>query len=74
MEKITTVGIDLAKSVFSLHGVDGAGRTVLRRTVRRDQLERGGGGAIALPDRGWRRAPGRTSRRGASSATGTRYG
>ena len=29
MEKITTVGIDLAKSVFSLHGVDGAGRVLL---------------------------------------------
>jgi len=38
MEKITTVGIDLAKNVFSLHGVDGAGRVVLRKTVRRDQL------------------------------------
>jgi transposase len=38
MEQITTVGIDLAKSVFSLHGVDGAGKTVLRRTVRRDRL------------------------------------
>ncbi len=38
MEKITTVGIDLAKSVFSLYGVDGAGRVVLKRTVRRDQL------------------------------------
>src|SRR5438105_8105531 len=38
MEKITTVGIDLAKSVFSLHGVDGGGRVVLRRTFRRDQL------------------------------------
>src|SRR5712691_5837324 len=38
MDKVTTVGIDLAKSVFSLHGVDGAGRVVLRRTVRRDQL------------------------------------
>ena len=38
MEKITTVGIDLAKSVFSLHGVDGAGRVALRKTVRRDQL------------------------------------
>jgi len=38
MEKITTVGIDLAKAVFSLHGVDGAGCVVLRRTVRRDQL------------------------------------
>jgi transposase len=38
MNEITTVGIDLAKNVFSLHGVDGTGRTVLRRTVRRDRL------------------------------------
>ncbi len=38
MEKITTVGIDLAKAVFSLHGVDGAGHVVLRCTLRRDQL------------------------------------
>src|SRR6267378_5406331 len=40
MDKVTTVGIDLAKSMFSLHGVDGAGCVVLRRTVRRDQLVR----------------------------------
>ncbi len=26
MEKVTTLGIDLAKSVFSPHGVDGGGR------------------------------------------------
>lgn len=38
MEQITTVGIDLAKSVFSLHGADGAGRVVLKKTVRRDRL------------------------------------
>jgi transposase len=38
MEQITTVGIDLAKNVFSLHGVDAAGKAVLRRTVRRDRL------------------------------------
>jgi transposase len=38
MEQITTVGIDLAKNVFSLHGVDAAGKTLLRRTVRRDRL------------------------------------
>jgi len=38
MEQITTVGIDLAKNVFSLHGVNGAGKAVLRRTVRRDRL------------------------------------
>src|SRR5215831_13528003 len=38
MEKITTVGVDLAKSVFTVHGVDAAGSTVLRKTVRREKL------------------------------------
>jgi len=38
MEEVTTVGIDLAKSVFSLHGVNAAGKPVLRRTVRRERL------------------------------------
>jgi transposase len=36
--KITTVGIDLAKSVFSIHGVDEHGKSVLKRQVRREQL------------------------------------
>jgi transposase len=39
MEKVTTVGIDLAKNVFSLHAVDEMGRVVLRRSVRRGELE-----------------------------------
>jgi transposase len=38
MKEITTLAIDLAKSVFQLHGVDGRGMTVLRRQVRRGQL------------------------------------
>src|SRR6516164_6874620 len=38
MTKVTTVGVDLAKSVFTIHGVDAAGRTVLRKTVRREKL------------------------------------
>jgi len=38
MEQVTTVGIDLAKRVFALHGVDAAGRVILRRTLRREQL------------------------------------
>jgi transposase len=36
--KITTVGIDLAKNVFQVHGVDERGRVVLRRQLRRDQM------------------------------------
>jgi transposase len=35
---ITTVGIDLAKTVFQLHGVDAQGHTVLRKQLRRDQM------------------------------------
>ena len=33
--EIRTLGIDLAKSVFQLHGVDAAGAVVLRRKLRR---------------------------------------
>ena len=38
MSEITTLAIDLAKSVFQLHGIDRSGVTVLRRQVRRAQL------------------------------------
>ena len=30
--KITTIGIDIAKSVFQFHGVDAAGQTVLQKS------------------------------------------
>ena len=36
--KITTLGIDLAKNVFQLHGVDERGKAVLRRQLRREQI------------------------------------
>jgi transposase len=36
--KITTIGLDLAKSVFTMHGVDEHGNAVLRKTVRRAKL------------------------------------
>jgi transposase len=38
MRHVTTVGIDLAKNVFSLHGVDATGHQVLCRKLRRTQL------------------------------------
>jgi hypothetical protein len=38
MDKITVLGIDLAKSVFQLHGVDAEGRAVLRRQLRRSRM------------------------------------
>lgn len=36
--QVSTVGLDIAKNLFQVHGVDADGRTVLRRKVRRDQL------------------------------------
>src|SRR5439155_11726811 len=38
MDKITVVGLDLAKQIIQVHGVDVAGRVVLRKTVRRERL------------------------------------
>ena len=36
---IVFLGIDLAKNLFALHGLDGGGKpTLARSTVRRDQL------------------------------------
>ena len=35
---IRTLGIDLAKNVFRVHGVDAKGRTVVARQLRRRQL------------------------------------
>jgi hypothetical protein len=36
--KITTICIDLAKSVFQVHGVDSAAKTVLKRQIRREAM------------------------------------
>src|SRR5438105_10206609 len=35
MQTITTVGLDIAKSVFQVHGVDAAGQVVIRRQLKR---------------------------------------
>jgi transposase len=46
MEKITTVGIDLAKQVMAVCAMDAGGRMVMRKVLRRDRLLRWTG---ALP-------------------------
>ena len=35
---ISTIGLDLAKSVFQVHGVDASGAVVVRKTLRRSQV------------------------------------
>ena len=34
MQAVTTVGLDIAKSVFQVHGVDAAGQVVIRRQLK----------------------------------------
>lgn len=36
--KITTIGVDLAKEVFQIHGVDAHGKAVLRKQLRRNEM------------------------------------
>lgn len=36
--KVTTIGIDLAKNIFQIHGADKNGKPVLRKSLRRDKV------------------------------------
>lgn len=38
--KATMIGLDLAKSVFQVHGIDGAGQVLIRRRLKRGQVEK----------------------------------
>jgi len=38
MEKVSTIGLDVAKSVFQVHGVNEEGQVVVERQLRRPQL------------------------------------
>src|ERR1700681_2020176 len=35
MQSITTIGLDIAKSVFQVHGVDASGQVIIRRQLKR---------------------------------------
>jgi transposase len=36
--QITTIGLDIAKNVFQVHGIDAAEKVVVRKQLRRSQL------------------------------------
>jgi transposase len=36
--KITTIGIDLAKTIFQVHGVDQHGKTIVRKQLKRAEM------------------------------------
>ena len=60
MQTITTIGLDIAKSVFQVHGVDAAGQVVIRRQLKRryagvGAMVSGAGGRYWLPSQNVRR-------------------
>jgi transposase len=48
---VTTIGVDLAKNSFSLHGVDSRGKMVFRKTLVRAKTNAIPGPAATVPDR-----------------------
>jgi transposase len=38
MQAITTIGLDIAKSVFQVHGVDADGQVVIRRKLKWNEI------------------------------------
>jgi hypothetical protein len=62
--QITTIGLDLAKNVFQVHGVDATGQVVVRKSLRRSQMPNwrrhpqgaGTGVADGAADRRWQSA------------------
>jgi transposase len=36
--EVITIGLDLAKNVFQIHGVDASGRIVVRKSIRRSHV------------------------------------
>jgi transposase len=38
MGEVSTIGLDIAKSVFQVHGVDGTGAVVMRKRIGRSKV------------------------------------
>jgi transposase len=36
--QVSTIGLDLAKHVFQVHGIDDAGQVLIRRQLRRSEV------------------------------------
>jgi transposase len=49
MQTITTIGFDIAKSVFQVHGVDAGGQVVIRRQLKRQSVLAFFSEAAAMP-------------------------
>ena len=47
--QITTIGLDIAKNVFQVHGIDAAEKVVVRKQLRRGQVMKFFASLPALP-------------------------
>ena len=47
--QITTIGLDIAKNVFQVHGIDAAEKVIVRKQLRRGQMLAFFKRAAALP-------------------------
>ncbi len=73
MTEVTMIGLDLAKNVFQVHGVDASGKTVIRRQLRRGQFCPSSRSSRPVWW-AWRPAPPPTIGRVRSKRWGTGYG
>ena len=49
--QITTIGLDIAKNVFQIHGIDAAEKVIVRKQLRRGQVNGVLRGSGAMPSR-----------------------
>ena len=54
MGEVSTIGLDIAKSVFQVHGVDGAGAVVIRKRISRSKMLEFFADSASVP--GWDRS------------------
>jgi hypothetical protein len=74
MSEITTIGLDLAKHVFQVHGIDAQGTTVLRKRLRRGQVCWPSSAAFRGVWSDWKRVRRGTTGLASSARLGTRCG
>ena len=76
MNEVTTIGVDLAKNVFQVHGIHASGQVVVRRQLRRSQVlpffEKQAACVVGVE--AWRLAPPRITGPGRLPSSGTTSG
>ena len=73
MEKVSTIGLDIAKSVFQVEGTNEAGEVSVRRQLRRPHLLKFFARSYHPAWWAWRRVPRRIIGRASSRLSGMRF-